>query len=153
MKHFALMLLMTMVLGGCAVSTVDTSISDEDLMKTESSLLTGVPAADKLLQQGDAARQQGDYSGAVSYLERAMRMAPRAPALYLALAKTRLAMGQYNSASQMAQRAISLLPAAPQGVEQSAKVEAWLVVAQARENAGDADGGKQARERAREING
>lgn len=150
MKQIALVLLV-LSLAACAVRTVPTDISDADLIGSESSLLTGVAAADNLLQQGERARQQGDYSAAVNHLERGIRMAPRSPSLYLALAKTRLAMGQYGSATQMAQRAVSLLPATPHGAEQTAKAEAWIVIAQAREKEGDVDGAEHARANAQAV--
>lgn len=150
MKPIALLFLL-LGLAACAVRTVPTDISDEALIESESSLLTGVAAADNLLQQGERARQQGDYGAAVNHLERGVRMAPRSPSLYLALAKTRLAMGQYRSATQMAQRAVSLLPAQPRGAEQTAKAEAWIVIAQAREKQGDREGAAQARANAQAV--
>lgn len=142
---------LVLVLNACAVSTVTTDISDTDLIERESSLLTGVAAADTLLQQGEDARRGGNYAAAVNDLERGIRMAPRSPSLYLALAKTRLAMGQYGSAAQMAQRAVSLLPATPRGAEQTAKAEAWIVIAQAREKQGDQAGAARARANAQAV--
>lgn len=150
MKAWCVMLLVLWV-SACAVQPVDTEISDQDLIESESSLLTGVPAADNLLQQGESARQRGEYGVAVNHLERGIRMAPRSPALYLALAKTRLAMGEYGSAAQMAQRTVSLLPAAPRGAEQTAKAEAWIVIAQSREKQGDTAGAANARANAQAV--
>ncbi len=150
MKKLTLMLL-ALWLSACAVKPVPTDLSDTDLIESESSLLTGVPAADNLLQQGESARRRGEYEVAVNHLERGIRMAPRSPSLYLALAKTRLAMGQYGSAAQMAQRAVSLLPAAPRGAEQTAKAEAWIVIAQCREQHGDQQGAESARANAQAV--
>lgn len=150
MKTIALLLLV-LGLGACAVSPLPTDISDQDLIESESSLLTGVAAADNLLQQGESARQRGEYAIAVNDLERGIRMAPRSPSLYLALAKTRLAMGDYSNATQMAQRAVSLLPASPRGAEQTAKAEAWIVIAQCREKKGDFDGAEKARANAQAV--
>src|SRR5690606_19913503 len=62
---------------------------------------TGVPAADSLLREGKAQHQRGQFANAANNFERAIRMAPRSPALYLAMAKTRLAMQDYNNAIQM----------------------------------------------------
>jgi len=142
---------LVLALAACTVRTVSTDISDIDLIESESSLLTGVPAADDLLNQAEDARRAGDYSAAVNHLERGIRMAPRSPSLYLALAKTRLAMGQYGNATQMAQRTVSLLPAKPRGAEQTAKAEAWIVIAQAREKQGDFDGAERARASAQAV--
>lgn len=146
-------LLWVLVLGlsACAVQRVPTDISDAELIESESSLLTGVAAADNLLRQGEEARRAGDYANSANNLERGIRMAPRSPSLYLALAKTRLAMGQYGSATQMAQRAVSLLPATPRGAEQTAKAEAWIVIAQAREKQGDISGAERARAQAQAV--
>ena len=150
MKTVVLMLVV-LGLSACAVRPVPTDISDADLIESESSLLTGVPAADNLLQQVESARQRGEYAVAVNHLERGIRMAPRSPSLYLALAKTRLAMGEYGSAAQMAQRAVSLLPATPKGAEQTAKAEAWIVIAQCREKGGDYQGAERARANAQAV--
>ena len=140
-----------MLMSACAVRTVPTDISEDALIERESHLSTGVAAADNLLAQGDDARRSGDYAASANHLERGIRLAPRSPALYLSLAKTRLAQGQYGSATQMAQRAVSLLPAQPRGQEQNAKAEAWIVIAQAKDKQGDHDGALRAREQAQAV--
>ena len=100
---------------------------------------TGVTAADSLLREGNALHQRGEYSGAANNFERGIRMAPRSPALYLALAKTRLAMGDNTNAIQMANRALSLLPSGSWAAD-DARTEAWTVIANAREAQGDRTG-------------
>lgn len=109
---------------------------------------TGVTAADVLLREGKALYQRGDYSSAANNFERGIRMAPRSSALYLALAKTRLAMGDNNNAIQMANRAISLLPAGS-GAAADARADAWSVIAEAKEASGDRNGAAAARQKAR----
>lgn len=109
---------------------------------------TGVTAADALLREGNALHQRGEYGGAANNFERGIRMAPRSPALYLALAKTRLAMGDNTNAIQMANRALSLLPSGSWAAD-DARTEAWNVIANAREAQGDRTGAAAARQKAK----
>ncbi|MGC1510386.1 hypothetical protein FT643_14260 [Ketobacter sp. MCCC 1A13808] len=145
-----LLMLMALVLGAC-VSKPVSIVSEEEVLDSETISATGVAAADKLLSQGESLRLSGDYAGAANQFERGIRMAPRSASLYLALAKTRLAMQDYRNAQQMAQRAVSLLPSKPKGAEQTTKAEAWLVVAQAKEKSGDKEGANRARENAQAV--
>jgi tetratricopeptide (TPR) repeat protein len=109
---------------------------------------TGVTAADALLREGNALHQRGEYGGAANNFERGIRMAPRSPALYLALAKTRLATGDNTNAIQMANRALSLLPSGSWAAD-DARAEAWNVIANAREAQGDRTGAAAARQKAK----
>ena len=111
---------------------------------------TGVTAADALLREGKAYHQRGQYANAANNFERAIRMAPRSPALYLALAKTRLALNDYNNAIQMANRALSLLPREGWGVD-DARADAWNIIADGRAAMGDYKGSDVARAKAREF--
>lgn len=111
---------------------------------------TGVSAADALLREGKSYHQRGQYANATNNFERAIRMAPRSPALYLALAKTRLALHDYNSAIQMANRALSLLPSEGWGVA-DARADAWSIIADSRAANGDHKGAEAARTKAREY--
>lgn len=111
---------------------------------------TGVTAADALLREGKAYYQRGQYANAANNFERAIRMAPRSPALYLALAKTRLALNDHNSAVQMANRALSLLPGEGWGVD-DARADAWTIIADGRAAMGDQKGAEAARAKAREY--
>ncbi|MAR91433.1 MAG: hypothetical protein CML06_11230 [Pseudomonadales bacterium] len=146
MLRSLLLALVLLVMAGCALQVGPPPATEEELLSGESVLSTGVAAADQLLQQGEQARQRGDYAAAVNDFERGIRLAPRSPALYLALAKTRLAMAEYGRAGQMAQRAVSLLPAQPRSrAEQTARAEAWIVIARVREQQGDTQGAERAR--------
>lgn len=111
---------------------------------------TGVSAADALLREGKTYHQRGQYANAANNFERAIRMAPRSPALYLAMAKTRLALNDYNNAIQMANRALSLLPSEGWGVS-DARADAWTIIADSRAASGDRRGAEEARARAREY--
>lgn len=142
---------LAVLLAACSSQPISPTMSDAEIIGSQSSLMTGVAAADSLLRQGESARSKGDYAVAVNHLERGIRMVPRSAPLYLALAKTRLAMGEFHPAKQMAQRAVSLLPAKPKGAQQTAKAEAWIVIAQAKEKLGDAQGAQQARANAQAV--
>ena len=111
---------------------------------------TGIPAADSLLKQGLALQARGDYANAANNFERAIRMAPRSPALYLALAKARLALHNYGSAIQMANRALSLLPSEGWGAN-DARANAWDVIGDARAASGDMHGAGIARQNAAKL--
>lgn len=119
-------------------------------MGTYSDNSTGVSAADALLREGKAYHQRGQFANAANTFERALRMAPRSPALYLALAKTRLALDDHNSAIQMANRALSLLPNEGWGIS-DARADAWNIIAESRAASGDRKGAEAARTRAREY--
>lgn len=148
-------LLLAVTLGACAIQPTQTpteEISEDTLLEsTTAPSATGIPAADAMLSQGEALRLSGNYAGAANQFERGIRLAPRSASLYLALAKTRLAMDDYRNAQQMAQRAVSLLPSQPKGSDQRNKAEAWLVIAQAKEALGDRSGADQARANAEAV--
>jgi Flp pilus assembly protein TadD len=68
-------------------------------------------AGEALLIQGANERRSGDYGAASATLERALRIEPSAPALWLELARVRLLEGNYAQAEQLARKAGSLAPA------------------------------------------
>lgn len=65
-------------------------------------------AADALLTQSRNERRTGDYARAAATLERALRIEPAAPAIWLELARLELAQGRYARAEQLARKAESL---------------------------------------------
>ncbi|HET6630457.1 MAG TPA: tetratricopeptide repeat protein [Woeseiaceae bacterium] len=69
------------------------------------------PAGEALLIQGANERRAGDYGAASATLERALRIEPSAPALWLELARVRLLQGDVAQAGQLARKAGSLAPA------------------------------------------
>ena len=66
------------------------------------------PAGEALLIQGANERRAGDYRAASATLERALRIEPGAPALWLELARVRLLEGDPGQAEQLARKAGSL---------------------------------------------
>lgn len=87
---------------------------------------------------------RGDLGGASSSLERAMRIAPREPQVFYRLAQVRLAQGDAAQAEQMAQRGLSFAAGRP-----PLQAGLWELIAQAREQMGNAAGAAEARQRAR----
>lgn len=87
---------------------------------------------------------RGDLGGASSSLERAMRIAPREPQVFYRLAQVRLAQGNAAQAEQMAQRGLSFAAGRP-----PLQAGLWELIAQAREQMGNASGAAEARQRAR----
>ncbi|WP_133297484.1 tetratricopeptide repeat protein [Motiliproteus coralliicola] len=66
------------------------------------------PALLALMEKADAMESRGDMRGALAQLERAQRISPRDPMVYLQLARLRLHMNDRTRAKQLAQRGLSL---------------------------------------------
>ena len=84
------------------------------------------PAVDSLLRQGESERRAGQFANATATLERAARIGPRVPAVWLELARLRFAEGEYGQAEQMARKARSLAPAGSLEREQATALIAEL---------------------------
>jgi cytochrome c-type biogenesis protein CcmH/NrfG len=101
-----------------------------------------------LLQQSQRAVGEGNLDEAIAYVERAIRMNPKDPELWLRLAELQLSADHPASAAQVAQKAIAL-----SGSETEVQRKAWLVVADARERQGDAEEAARIRTRWRTYRG
>ncbi len=66
------------------------------------------PALLALMEQADQYESQGNQQAALAQLERAQRIAPRDPMVYLQLARLRLHMNDRPRAEQLARRGLSL---------------------------------------------
>lgn len=108
-------------------------------------LATAVPAAKALLDKARLARKRGLLAEADALLERAMRLAPSEPTLYLETAEVRLAQGNYAAAAQFAQKSLSLLGNRDAISSRDQRAQAWRVIAEARTGQGDERGAAQAR--------
>ena len=80
------------------------------------------PAGEALLIQGANERRAGDYPAAAATLERALRIDPGAPALWLELANVRLLEGDFAQAEQLARKAGSLAAPGSAAAVESARV-------------------------------
>jgi len=101
------------------------------------------PAAQMLIGQARSALGSGDPQRALERLERAQRISPRAPEVYLQLARTYRAMREYSQAQQLVLKALSLT-----GNDESLRGTAWALMADIRQDAGDSSGAAAARKRA-----
>ena len=68
------------------------------------------PAVDTLLARADTLASAGNSEAALAAAERALRMAPRDPRIYLQLASLRLQRGEHGQAEQLALKGLSLGP-------------------------------------------
>lgn len=71
-------------------------------------------AAAALLRDANVALSRSDFTKAVSAAERAQRVAPRDPSVYLTLSRIRCAQGNYGQCEHLARKALSLQPSLPQ---------------------------------------
>lgn len=67
------------------------------------------PAAQEMVAKAKRYSGSGDSASALRYLERAQRMSPRAPQVYLAMAEVRLQQGESRQARQLSNKALSLV--------------------------------------------
>lgn len=66
------------------------------------------PALLALLQQAETQERAGQLQRSLSYLERAQRISPREPLVYLQLARVRLSMNDLARAAQLVERGLAL---------------------------------------------
>lgn len=66
------------------------------------------PALLALLEQAETQEEAGQLQRALSYLERAQRISPREPLVYLQLARVRLSMNDLARATQLTERGLAL---------------------------------------------
>ncbi|MBV6416589.1 MAG: hypothetical protein CMLOHMNK_01197 [Steroidobacteraceae bacterium] len=83
-------------------------------------------ATSALVTQARSATAQGDFVAAAATLERALRIEPDNPLVWIEMGRTRLASGDALQAQNMGRRALALAAGAPR--EQSA---AWQLIADA----------------------
>lgn len=117
---------------GLAAPVIDQSVS-------RSGRAEATPAVVALLDQAEAQRTEGQLDRSVATVERALRIEPRNPRLWLRLSELRLAMAMPERAEQLAMKAKALAVANPVVIERS-----WRVIAQARYQRGDTAGAAEA---------
>ncbi|MBT8442679.1 MAG: tetratricopeptide repeat protein [Gammaproteobacteria bacterium] len=84
-------------------------------------------AAQSLLEQGRTQRLAGEYMQASATLERALRIEPSQPRIWLELGKLRFDEGDYGQSEQMARKVLSLTP-----VGDAARVDAQSLIDRSR---------------------
>ncbi len=101
-----------------------------------------------LLDQSQRARTAGNTGQAITYVERAIRMAPRRADLWIQLAQLNLDLERPGVAQQYAHKAIAL---AASRVDWQR--DAWLVIAAAKSMQGDEEQAQQIRQRWQTLRG
>lgn len=97
-----------------------------------------------LVAQAETDSQAGRRDSAVASLERALRIEPKNPRLWLELARQRFLQGDAAQAEQLAERALTW-----SGDDRELRAAGWRQIAEARAARGDAAGAREADERAR----
>jgi tetratricopeptide (TPR) repeat protein len=101
------------------------------------------PAVIALLADAEQSRLQGDYRAAQNSLQRAQRIAPTDAQVYYDLARTHLSLEDFDLAEQVALKGVSLV----QGNAVQLR-RFWKLIARIRLQAGDAEGARQAENKA-----
>jgi predicted Zn-dependent protease len=101
------------------------------------------PAAASLVRSADNLLAKGNAPAAISQLERAQRISPRASAIYFRLAEAYAIQNQLGSAEQFALKGLSLA-----GSNSSLQRAGWSLLADIRREAGNVAGAAQAEDRA-----
>ncbi|MBQ0755544.1 MAG: tetratricopeptide repeat protein [Amphritea sp.] len=104
------------------------------------------PAVVALLDGARQQQKQGEYRSAQSSLERAQRIAPRDPQVYLQLADLRRQQGQYLQAEQLALKGLTLARG-----RSAMERKLWFLIADIRSDGGDHQGAADARSKANLI--
>lgn len=99
-----------------------------------------------LLDRAQTDNSSGQREAAGASLERALRIEPRNPWLWLELAQVRLAQGQYAQAITLARKSNSFA-----GHQSRVQAGNWQVIGQARVAQGDSAGAEQALKLAAEL--
>lgn len=108
--------------------------------------MSGNRAVIALLDRAQTDSEAGQREAAGASLERALRIEPRNPWLWLELAQLRLAQGQYAQAITLARKSNSF-----SGRQYRVQAENWRMIARARVAQGDAAGADQAFKRATDL--
>ena len=108
--------------------------------------MSGNRAVIALLDRAQTDTESGQHEAAGASLERALRIEPRNPWLWLELAQVRLAQGQYAQAITLARKSNSFA-----GRQPRVQSENWQVIGNAHVAQGDSAGAEQAFKLATEL--
>lgn len=103
-------------------------------------------AVQVLIRRADDQKRQGDLPGAVTSLERALRIEPRNATLWNRLAHVRSVQGLHGKVEQFAAKSNALA-----GSDDVLRADNWSLIAGARSARGDERGASRAREQARVL--
>jgi predicted Zn-dependent protease len=154
-----LVLAWLLLLAGCAGVTTRPSATPapsgaQTQQPGEAAAIAAVPKSDMsgnkaviaLLDRAQTDNDSGQREAAGASLERALRIEPRNPWLWLQLAQVRLAQGQYEQATTLAGKSNSFA-----GHQSRVQAANWQVIGQARVAQGDSAGAEQAFKLAKEF--
>jgi tetratricopeptide (TPR) repeat protein len=99
-----------------------------------------------LINTAHADTDAGHYPNAVAALERALRIEPKNPRLWLELARVRFKQGDYAQAENLAARSNSWITN-----DSDLRAENWRLIAESRAARGDDAGAKAALDRAKQA--
>ena len=134
-----------LLLAGCAGAP--TPAPSDTQQPVEGAIIEAVPksamsenrAVIALLDRAQTDNESGQREAAGASLERALRIEPRNPWLWLELAQVRLGQGQYAQAITLARKSNSFA-----GRQLRVQTENWQVIGKARVAQGDMAGAEQA---------
>lgn len=106
------------------------------------------PASKALVAQAQSQAAAKNYSVAAGSLERALRIEPENPLLWIELGKVRQAEGNFLQAENMGRKAVSMASAAPK-----ARSAAWLLIAESYRSRGRNTEAEEARAKAETFAG
>lgn len=106
------------------------------------------PVVARLAREARSQKETGQLDGALSTTERALRIDPGNPELWLLLGQIQLERGNDVQAEQLARKSISL-----SGKDPALRARCWHLIGEARRRRGDAAGAEDAFQKARELDG
>ena len=104
------------------------------------------PASRALVTQAQAQRKRGDLPGATVSLERALRIEPRNPLIWIEMGQLRMDQRNYPQAEAMARKALSMAIG-----DDRTQSQAWQLVADSLRARGRNVEAQEALERSREL--
>jgi len=104
------------------------------------------PASQALVTQAQAQRRKGDLPGATVSLERALRIEPNNPLLWIELGRLRMDQGNFPQAENMGRKALAMSVG-----DDSTQSQAWGLIAESLRARGKNPQAEEALERSRAL--
>lgn len=152
LASYSLLILLSLMLFACGSKKKPTVDEPEmvvpEVVSTPQAVINhavGNPAVMAIWERAEAARKAQDLEGAIAHLERAIRIDANDAVIWTRMAELRLLQGKYIPAENIAIKSNRLNADA----NRLLAYRNWLIIANAREQAGDAQGAQQAYSTAR----
>jgi predicted Zn-dependent protease len=104
------------------------------------------PASNALVSQAQAQRKKGDLPGAAGSLDRALRIEPNNPLLWIEMGRLRMDQRNYTQAESMGRKALSMAVG-----DDRTQSTAWLLIADSLRARGKNPQAQEALDRAQEL--